>query len=251
MGSTRIMLVFKRIWHRIISKIAWSLLVLIIVALNSCASISLKKDFKRIAGKFTYHYTGEDTGINSVLNINGFFYDSLHVNYDSNTMFFKNGLVVQSISDGKRLKKGQDQDIALLLKEIAKNEDLEYLHNFYDVDWGSFKLCGDTIKIQMIKYHGGMVEGRYGYVLSYKILDRNTIKKIYVDFFYFSDLPESKRDEYTYYPDECTDIIPLTFKEACVPSTDKAFILKHKWFWKDESMWREFMQRVYPDEKLK
>ena len=251
MGSTRIMLVFKRIWHRIISKIAWSLLVLIIVALNSCASISLKKDFKRIAGKFTYHYTGEDTGINSVLNINGFFYDSLHVNYDSNTMFFKNGLVVQSISDGKRLKKGQDQDIALLLKEIAKNEDLEYLHNFYNVDWGRYVLCGDTIKIQMIKRHFGMVSGRHGYVLWYKILDRNTLRKIYVDFFYFSDLPESKRDEYTYYPNECTDIIPLTFKEACVPSTDKAFILKHKWFWKDESMWREFMQRVYPDEKLK
>ena len=151
MNSTRIMAVINRIRYGVINTHAWSLLALIIVALNSCASISLNNDFKRIASKFTFHYTGEDTGIDSVLNTNGFFYDSLHVNYDSNIMFFKNGLVVQSISDGKRLKKGQDQDIALLLKEIAKNEDLEYLHNFYNVDWGRYVLCGDTIKIQMIK----------------------------------------------------------------------------------------------------
>jgi hypothetical protein len=251
MASTRIMAVINRTRYGVTNTHTWSLLALIIVALNSCASISLNNDFKRIASKFTYYYTGEDTGIDSVLNVNGFFYDSLHVNYDSNIMFFKNGMVVENIVDGKRLKNKEDQNIALLLNEICEFDDIEHLYDFYNVNWGSYKLCGDTIKIQMIKYHGGMVEGRYGYVMWYKILDRCTVQKIYVDFFFFSDLPESKRDEYTYYPDECTDIKPLTYKEACLPSTDKAFILKHKWFWKDESKWREFMQRVYPNEKIK
>jgi len=246
MNSTRIMAVISRIRYGVIN----TPVLLLLLTMSSCASISLNNDFKRIASKFTNHYTGEDTGIDSVLNINGFFYDSLHVNYDSNTMFFKNGLVVEGIVDVKRLKSNEDQNIALLLKEICTFYDINHLYGFYNVGWGSYKLCGDTIKIQMIKYHGGMVSGRHGYVLWYKILDRNTIKKIYVDFFFFSDLPESQREKYTYYPDEL-DIKPLTFKEACVPSTDKAFILKHKWFWKDESMWREFMQRVYPDEKIK
>lgn len=245
MDSTRIMVVINHIRYGVIN----TSVLLFLLTMSSCASISLNNDFKHIASKFTYHFTGEGTGIDSVLNINGFFFDSLNVNYDSNIMFFSDGLVVENIVDVKRLKNNKNQDIALLLNEICSSED-EHLFDFYNVNWGSYKLCGDTIKIQMIKYHGGMVEGRYGYVMWYKILDRNTVKKIYVDFFFFSDLPESQREKYTYYPDEL-DIKPLTFKEACVPSTDKAFILKHKWFWKDESKWREFMQRGYPDEKIK
>lgn len=141
-------------------------------------------------------------------------------------------------------------DISQYLFEICNNT-IEYKYSsFFIIDWGSYVLYGDTIKIQMIKSHSGMTYGRYGTVMWYKIIDRNTVKKIYVDFFFFSDLPESQREKYTYNPDEL-DKKPLTFKEACVPSTDKAFILKHKWFWKEESMWREFMQRVYPDEKIK
>jgi hypothetical protein len=250
MDSTRILAVINRIRYGVINTPVWSLLVLVVIALSSCASISMNNDFKHIASKFTYHYTGNDTGIDSVLNINGFFYDSLHVNYDSNIMFFKNGLVVEGMVDVKRLKNNENQNISLLLNEICAFDDIEHLYGFYNVSWGRYILCGDTIKIQMIKYHGGMVSGRHGIVMWYKILDRNTVKKIYVDFFFFSDLPESQRDKYTYYPDEM-NIKPLTYKEACVPSTGKAFILKQKWFWKDEIKWREFMQQVYPDEIMK
>lgn len=247
MDSTRIMAVINRIRYGA-TKVPVCVFVYALLA-SGCASISDYYNFKRIANKFSYYYTSENTNIDSILNINGFFYNPERINSNENIMFFRDGLVVEGMSDGKRLKIGENQNIALLLKEIANNEDLDYLYNFYNVDWGSYILCGDTIKIQMINNYSWDTYGKTATVIWYKILDRNTIKKIYIDYYYFSNLPESQRDEYTYYPDEL-DIKPLTFKNACVPSTDKAFILKHKWFWKDESKWREFMQRVYPNEKI-
>jgi hypothetical protein len=246
MDSTRIMAVINRIRYGVIN----APVLFLLLTMSCCASISLNNDFKLIASKFTYYYTGEDTGIDSVLNVNGFFYDQNRINSNENIMFFKNGLVVEGIIDSKRIEEKKDMDITQFLFEICTNT-IEYKHSsFYNIDWGRYILCGDTLKVQMINSHSGMTYGRFATVLWYKILDKNTIKKIYIDYYYFSNLPENQRDACTYYPEEL-DIKPLTFKNACVPSTDKAFILKHKWFWKDESKWREFMQRVYPNEKIR
>jgi len=151
-------------------------LIIIFAALTmqSCVTYEIGKLFK--PSGFSYKYDGEDTGLDSLLYIHGYFMTGKVDHYSQyaqeesrsyyyGTMFYPDGLVCSVLSSDPR-------DIPLAFGGNAERTDWLY--------WGRYIISGDTIKIQYIS-DTGVMSGSFGYAASkteYKIIDRSNIIKI-------------------------------------------------------------------------
>ncbi len=197
--------------------------------ISSCSSIP-----KNIRNAFTYCHTDTYTGIDTLINIEGYHFNSL--------IFYDNGLVVRPI--------GRDSyylqfKIFSFLEEISKNPETKKSRSFYNTytECGSYKICGDTIKIQMIHKSYSMNDMCKGWEKWYKIIDKNTLH--FLDWFLITtDTKEQEKFrkyyKFSYEGGATVTFVPMPAK----PPLDYYWILKEKWFWRNESDWKAYMGKI-------
>lgn len=170
----------------------YTLLILIPLLLQSCITYEISKLFK--PSGFSYKYDGENTGLDSLLFMHGYFmtekdndvsiltYERYGIDgYYYAKMFYPDGLIC-SVSSSDSL------DIP---RAFSENSEIK---NW--LTWGRYIVSGDTIKIQYIFDTGAMAGGVQTSHSSYKIIGKNKIKEI-KDTKSKDKRPEK---EYTFYP---------------------------------------------------
>ena len=161
-------------------------------------------------------------------------------------MFYNNGLYVYYITSiyyDDHKKEHIKKDVSSFLQDFSENSKSPGANYFYGNYWGSYVICGDTIKIQEIYKGRSLNDGWHGKEEWYKIIDKNTIQCIRsfnlpITLPYNSQ-PEKKRNPATF--------VPIPAK----PKPDKSWILKEKWFWCNENDWKTYMERLKKDEGKK
>lgn len=165
---------------------------------SSCTIVS--KFFK--PKSFTYFYDGKYTGIDTMINIKGYYMnDSFDcpMSVTPKLMFYEDGVFCETIAD----------DIINYLSSDGK---------YRAESWGSYFLVGDTIKGQTIN-KGPIDDIARTTTWEFKINSKNTIT-----------LLKRERDDHLQSPSR--DLCLFTFHplENRIDSTN--WLLKKKWFWK-------------------
>jgi len=195
-------------------KITFNILLLLLI-IPSCG-IFISSEVKN---DFTFCYQNENTGLDSLININGIYYininsvdrEAIKHPYDtiySAYKFFENGFFTIN----------PDTSVFSINVETEKNS----LFYHYYGKFGCYKLIGDTIKAQFLNPPGSMTWDRAE--IWFLIINDNTLKRIYrgdgknVDINNFQS--KFKNNTCILFPIEN---YPLDIK--------KTWLIKKKWFW--------------------
>ncbi|MDR2083369.1 MAG: hypothetical protein LBP67_00005, partial [Bacteroidales bacterium] len=128
------------------------------------------------------------------------------------------------------------------IEYVVKNDSINIKNYFYEEhEWGRYIICNDTLKMQWIQRPMNLNDYPWiSFEIWYKIIDKNTLERIYT-----RPIFKQQSDIDTYY-----NYTQLTFKyepakfiaTSVLPSSD-GWIKKQKWFWKNESDWKEYMKQ--------
>ena len=124
----------------------------------------------RIKKEFRYCFDGENTGLDTLINVNGYYAPSPGITQWNNRtwaidtlkpafVFYDNGFVFETTC----------------IDYLIENKKFSF---FWVADPGGYILHGDTIKLQTLDTPGG--QSRELGEIWFKIIDRNTIQRIYV-----------------------------------------------------------------------
>ncbi len=167
--------------------------VIIIVLSTSCGIV--KNNFWAPRG-FTYKYTGEYNGIDSLINIDGYF------------------VATEPL---KTLSRGKPYDsyssFALYNNALAYNNMSGY--------WGVYDIRGDTIDIQYIA-DSYVVQGATSYATKYLIISKNELEVLEK-----SGIKNITKTEYF-----SNHILQRSDSSRIIPNSSDCPWLKKKWFWK-------------------
>jgi hypothetical protein len=210
----------------------------ILIIACACMVFSCNSIPRSVKKAFTYHYTDTYTGIDTIINIDGYY-------ANNKIMFYDNGLVVGPFEYGYITEKFNYNE-SLFLKEIAEKPDIKDSKSFYNtVDCGSYIICGDTIKVQIMHKSWSINDYWRGHENWYKILNKDTLQVIN----YFPITANKKELEHfiKYYSIPIPvggrakiKFVPVPSK----PASDYYWILKEKWFWRNETDWKAYMEKV-------
>jgi len=227
--------------------------------MSACLSIP-----KSIKNSFTYCYDGKYTGIDTLINIDGYY---LAISIKENIkaiggfldarlgrcidttytriMFYNNGLMVYNMADiyyNYIKKEHLRKDVASFLQDFSENSEAVGANDFYGNDWGRYIVCGDTIKVQRAHKSTSLNDAWVLREIWYKIIDKNTI--LCIDYFRLptTTVPQVSRGE-----NYLMNFIPIPAK----PKPDKSWILKEKWFWCNESDWKAYMDSLKQEKSKK
>lgn len=196
---------------------------------------------------FTYCFDNNDTGIEKLIDIDGYYesYSLIRRNNKIDTtfntmMFYSNGLYVGAFGDTNRDRIIYDQEksrwlggnIPLFFEEISKDKDNKKYESFYLITWGRYIINNDTIKIQHMQKPSALASNP-AYESWYKVTGRNSliwIKTFRIDKEYPLRAIDPPEKNITYY----------FHKVPIIPPFDNAWILKEKWFWCNENDWKIF-----------
>lgn len=192
---------------------------------------------KSIRNAFTFCHVDTYTGIDTLINIEGYY---------SAMIFYDNGLVVRPIY---RLAEQLQRKEFLYIEKIVENPETKDSNHFYNfIDCGSYVICGDTIKVQMIHNYHSINDEWNGWEEWYKVLDKNTLHFLNKSLI-TTNLKEQERFRkyYNFLPggDAKVTFVPMTVK----PPLDYYWILKEKWFWCNESDWKAYLERIKQNKK--
>jgi len=149
---------------------------------------------------FTAEYDGKYTGIDTMLNIDGYFYsDSTH----DNVVLYRDGTIGAVIANRDYFSKENKND--------------------YGISWGIYTIKNDTIKAQTILNFGGMENMRTGFN-TYIIKSKNEIEYYsrHTDRDFLNSEKTLKKIPLYYHPD------PNRLDSA-------HWVKKRKWFWDKEA----------------
>ncbi|MDL2323158.1 hypothetical protein LJC52_04135 [Bacteroidales bacterium OttesenSCG-928-A17] len=221
---------------------------------------------KKIRNAFAFCYNNTYTGLDTLINIDGYFKEISTVkrsptvggflrdttDYYIQTsyhcfLFYDNGLYVYNIRDTN--DKREEYNVSLYLEEILENDKTEDAKVFYDNHWGSYIVSGDTIKVQRLHKSRSFNDFWSGSEIWYKIIDKNTIQFIN-SIALTTDEKEKERVRNDYLPSYLKStglsvFAPLVEK----PSYENSWILKEKWFWCNESDWEAYMEKIKQKKK--
>jgi len=109
-------------------------------------------------------------------------------------------------------------------------------------NWGVYDIQNDTIIVHSYSKSGflkawELTEDRY------KIIDRNSIKRIF--------FKVRTEDEYYKSNSPWINVSPIHFNPAdSIPSSDN-WLKENKWIWRNESDWKAYMDRIKIEKKKK
>jgi len=157
----------KEIWNKLFKILVFCLISTLLYSCGFYTPTSIKR-------RFTYCYDGKDTGLDTLLNIDGFFYVKNELNSKlvpdkSNVGYFNPSYVFHN--------DGFVHDNAYLLLDMKRNKWENFTENFTGASFGRYLLCNDTIKFQYVDPPGGMAQGIAE--VWFKIVDKDNIRPIY------------------------------------------------------------------------
>jgi len=195
----------------------------------SCSSIP-----RSIKNAFTYCYEDRYTGIDTLINIEGYY--SLH----PILIFYDNGLVVSPIArDAERLL---HNGFSFLQEETKNTKTINSRYSIFNfIECGSYKICVDTIKIQLIHKSSSINDYWRGHEYWYKIIDRNTL--LFVGSYLITTNQKEKdfiEKNYPFTGGSKSTFVPV----PTLPQPDYFWILKEKWFWCNDQDWKTNKNRL-------
>lgn len=190
------------------------IILLAIFSLYSCGACKNKKDIIAYCNKLE----GKSTNIRNLIDIDGYY---------PGIMFFEDGSFVSEVHFQ------ESATTNLIQKDMTK-----WLHSWIDDNglmqwsgyWGAYRIEGDTIITTMVN-PGNFWRGWEFREKRYKVIHRTTIQC-----FYSSISPKGLdgRDGNAIFKFLPCDSIPL----------ENNPLKRHKWFWKNESDWKNYMQMI-------
>jgi hypothetical protein len=177
---------------------------------------------------------GKSTGIRNLMEIDGY-YSSIEYYNRGGTKFFEDGTWVAfsfkcDISENE-IKFNMSKSI----KSWVKDRQIRW--GSY---WGVYKIRGDTLI--MFKYdEGSFWKGWSLYEYQYKILDRNSIQRIYIKGLLKEDLRYDRNNNIS--PWKKNDEPAIFFPADSLPSSD-CWLKEEKWIWRNEQDWKDYMQKI-------
>lgn len=237
------------------NKFLWPISFLILF-LNSCFYISNVPEKNR--QNLIYCYQDKNTGIDSLININGYFQMGetpggvygfgksvwkVDTNY-TNYMFFKDGTFLCQFGDYH-----YPGNIPKYFQEVVENTKQGKSDEFYKgFQWGGYIICGDTIKAQYINHPHVLSDGWMSYEEWFKVIDKNTIKNIFKQSLCGDKriIYDNKTAEDTKYTggDKTYTLLPAKFiSTPVVPSSD-CWLKYKKWFWCDGNKYEEWKKKI-------
>ena len=183
---------------------------------------------KEITDNFIYCYDGKRTGIDSILNIDGYY----SMNHTMNQVFsYNNDEKSIGIGDCMFFKDG----FFIYSFQPSSNDGL----------CGSYILRNDTIKAQFIT--NTKVEKCYIEEIWFQIIDKNRIKWLGSSaFFKMTENNVKELKDKQYYP-EPYKFIPL----ESFPNPDRLWIKRKNFFWCDKEKYKEYMAKLKEEKRKK
>jgi hypothetical protein len=195
--------------------------------------------YKHVKQNFTYCYDGVDTGLDTMLNIDGYYDFVPNDSPDSHfrTMFYKDGTYVSCYNF-----------------HSSNHTSIENIHNHPEAlywfhknnEWGRYTISGDTIKAQAIECHiWDKPSNVYFFEVWYKIIDTNTIVGIYPPLSPIRYPVDFKEKNY-----RRRFCVPAKFTPVPERPSSDCFLKKRKWFWCNENEWKAYKRKIEKNQWL-
>jgi hypothetical protein len=201
-------------------------LLLFFICYFSCAS-----QRKEVIAKSTIKLERENTNIQDLINIDGYYTNPSTSQYGS-YMFFKDGTWVYFHFQSGMSEKEKQTNMTKSVTNWIEDRQIQW--GYY---WGVYTIQNDTIIVHSYD-KSALLKGWSLGENRYKSIDKNTIQRIY----YRSILKSA--DDYYKTNSPWRDDEPMRFTPAdTLPSSDN-WLKEKKWTWRNESDWRAYMQHV-------
>ena len=204
--------------------------------------------------EFIYKYDGKETGIDFLININGYYIANNYSidNWIHDTIygyrymiFFKDGMFAQDFHSYAL----NFNDVANFFQDIHDRNTSEF-YACESCNWGRYLIFGDTIKIQYIVrpiLYSSNASWNAREVW-YKMIDTNTILKIFEKPICIKNIEKM----HYYEARKLNPVIPLpcTFVPTDRIPSSNCWLKQEKWFWCNEEDWKNYMDSL-KKEKMK
>jgi hypothetical protein len=203
-------------------------LIILLISFFSCAAQK-----KEIISKSTIKLEGQHTKIRDLLDIDGYYDVSQYSR--RNIMFFEDGTYVWNFFfKTEATKKQIEKNMFAWIDSWIKHE-----HIGWGGNWGVFRIESDTI------IGHSFVKGTFLTAWSfdedrYKIIDRQTIKKIYWKPLLYSDEEYKKYNTSPWLNDD--NLYHFVSADSLPPSD--CWLKEEKWIWRHESDWKNYMEKI-------
>ncbi len=210
---------------------------------TGCAHKPVSKEIKK---SFTNRFEGKNTGIGSLIEVDGYykiwakgdFVKNFRTNQmDSfflNTIFYEDGSFVYNFFS----LEGYPKDINGYLKQVVKNGNKDEFHfGFY---WGIYTLSNDTIKAQYINNASNSYLAPWlGAEYWFKVRNANTLEIINE-----GDLGKMPVADITEYNKCFLKYSPAIFHHTEMVPSSYNWLKNQKWLWRNEYDWKKFTDSV-------
>jgi len=237
------------------NKILFAILLIIIFVSSCGVPYYIKKNL-------TYCYDGHSTGIDTLLNIEGYYSKvdirSMKKRYTTRgkwlnildttyatLMFYDNGIFMGNLW-GIDLKNRniRHKDIQYYFDKLLETKEIVdqsiRIGAYYN---GTYRIFGDTIKMQFINYSPTLANTWVAFETWYKIIDKNTIKRIAYKKFY-SDNENQEKAKMSLKILDSTENESLTFISIKTRTKPDNWLMKKKWFWCNKYEWKEYRHNL-------
>ena len=202
---------------------------IIFILLLCCFSCASQK--REIISKSTIKLDGRNTNIRDLMEIDGYYYMSEYP--DSNCrMFFEDGTWVDF-----SFKRGLSENEIKTNMSKSVNTRVKDKQVRWGRDWGVFRIQNDTIIVHRY-FRGSFWEVWSLSEERYKIVDRETIRRVYIrgllkadDSYYKSNSPWRVNDNFH-------------FLSADSLLSSDCWLKEEKWIWRNESDWKDYMEKI-------
>lgn len=205
-----------------------------LICLISCFSCVTHK--KEVIAKSTIKIEGNSTNIGKSINSNGFYY---YPNFEKNEnlIFFDDGSMIKFYSRKPTDIKQQAVKLSDYAYYMTKNGKEELIG-----ERGVYTIKHDTIIVRLYQPSSLLVAWTL-HEERYIVINRESIKRIYV-----KDLLKVSEDYYkTHSPWKDGATMKFTSADS-IPSSDN-WLKEKKWIWRNETDWKEYMERIKQDTK--
>ena len=196
------------------------IILLMLCSFVSCAFFNMSKG---TVIKHSIKLEGKNTNIRDLIDIDGYYSATGYEKNHDGLMFFEDGTYMNIyFKEGAITDSIQKNMTKWLYKWTDKNGQIQCA-----VDEGTYRIEGDTIIVRNIFISYALLRRWESAESKFKVIDRTTINSSYNDYY------SGERVNRKYMFVSCDSL----------PTADMP-LKEHKWIWRNEQDWKDYMQRI-------